>query len=463
MYDDRPLNVLMVNAYQTGGGAGRAAETLAAELRRGGDRVEAIVSAKVDDDPHCRRGDHWREARPADWLAKRGFTDLGRLSSFLWRCRRDFASADVLHWHNLHGNYLSIAAAPLWGFDKPIVWTLHDFWPLTGNCATPRSCTRWRHHCGQCPLVDKFPMTGVDRSRFYRQLKPRLFAAARPFLVTPSRWLAERVREVPALAKLPVRVIPYRIELDVFEPLPGRESVRRRFGLDPDLPTVVMAGHTWTDSFKGGEQAIGALRSAHRKLGRLQLLIVGEASDRLLAASGLPGRALPFVEVRETLAAAYSAADVCLFPSLAENYPMTMLEAMACGTPVVAFAVGGIPEQIAHQRTGFVAREGDVEELASGLVQLLNNTAAAHAMGAAAREFVLHNCRTEATVARYRQTYREAIAAWLRRRMRRSPRFERGGFARFVAKQLGWEDAPLAADAPVADAPLEAPAFGGAL
>ncbi|MCH8968293.1 MAG: hypothetical protein IIA66_04145 [Planctomycetes bacterium] len=144
----------------------------------------------------------------------------------------------------------------------------------------------------------------MDRSRFYRQLKPRLFAAARPFLVTPSRWLASRVREVPALAKLPVRVIPHRIDFDVFEPLPGRESLRRRFGLEPDLPTVVMAGHTWTDSFKGGQQAIGALRSAHRKLGRLQLLIVGEASDRLLAASGLPGRALPFVEVRETLAAA---------------------------------------------------------------------------------------------------------------------------------------------------------------
>ena len=198
-------------------------------------------------------------------------------------------------------------------------------------------------------------------------------------------------------------------------------------------------------------------------MGRLQLLVVGEASDRLLAASGLAGRALPFVEVREMLAAAYAAADVCLFPSLAENYPMTMLEVMACGTPVVAFAVGGIPEQIAHQKTGFVAREGDVDELATGLVQLSSDIAAARSMGAAARQFVLRNCRSEATVARYRQTYREAIAAWLRRRMRRSPRFERGGFARLVARRLGWEDAPVGADAPVADAQFNAPAFGGAL
>ena len=234
----------MVNAYQTGGGAGRAAETLAAELRRGGDRVDAIVSANVGDDPHCRRGDHWREAGLASWLASHGLTDLGHLSSFLWRCRQDFASADVVHWHNLHGNYLSIAAAPWWGFDKPIVWTLHDFWPLTGNCATPRDCTRWRRSCGRCPLVGKFPMGEVDRSQLYRRLKPWLFAAARPVLVTPSRWLADRVREVPAFGKLPLRVIPHRIDFDVFKPTAKRASLRRSFGLNPDAADLeaVLAG-----------------------------------------------------------------------------------------------------------------------------------------------------------------------------------------------------------------------------
>jgi glycosyltransferase involved in cell wall biosynthesis len=453
----------MVNASQTGGGAGRAAETLAAELRRGGDRVNAIVSANVGDDPHWRRGGHWREARLANWLAGHGLTDLGHLSSFLWRCRQDFASADVLHWHNLHGNYLSILAAPCWGLDKPIVWTLHDFWPLTGNCATPRDCTRWRRSCGRCPLVGKLPMGGVDRSRLYRRLKPRLFAAARPVLVTPSRWLADRVREVPALSKLPLRVIPHRIDFDVFKPTAERESLRRRFGLDPDAPTVVMAGHTWNDPFKGGEQAIRALRAAQRSVGDLQLLIAGEASDRLLAATGLPGRALPFVEVRETLAAAYSAADVCLFPSLAENYPVTMLESMACATPVAAFAVGGIPEQIEQGRTGHAAGEGDVDDLAAGLMRIVSDFSRAREMGEAARAFVLRNCRSEITVARYRQTYREAIGAWMTRRQRRSPRYERGRIARLVARGLGWDDVATPTAAAVSNARIESAVLGGAL
>ena len=171
------LHVLMVNTHQTGGGAGRVGELLAEALRAGGDDVRALVRSDPAGRPHHRRAGHWREAGLVAWLAHRGLTDLGHISSLFWCCRPDFAAADVLHWHNLHGDYVSLAALPLWGFDKPIVWTLHDFWPLTGNCAAPGACTRWRRSCGHCPQVGTYPLGDVDRSRFYRWLKPRLFAA----------------------------------------------------------------------------------------------------------------------------------------------------------------------------------------------------------------------------------------------------------------------------------------------
>jgi len=94
---------------------------------------------------------HWRLSFLQQWLSRAGLPDLGHIASFLWRCRAEYAAADVVHLHNLHGDYLSLLALPLWGRDKPLVWTLHDAWPLTGNCAYPRDCPRWRAGCGRCP------------------------------------------------------------------------------------------------------------------------------------------------------------------------------------------------------------------------------------------------------------------------------------------------------------------------
>ena len=140
---ERPLNVLMVNTAQTGGGAARAGQLLASGLRSTGSCVSAFVAGSRAGDPHCLLAGHWRETAVARRLSRWGFPELGHLSSFLWRCRREYAAADVLHFHNRHGDYLSIAALPLWGFDKPAVWTLHDLWLISGNCAYPYTCPRW--------------------------------------------------------------------------------------------------------------------------------------------------------------------------------------------------------------------------------------------------------------------------------------------------------------------------------
>jgi glycosyltransferase involved in cell wall biosynthesis len=433
------LNVLMVNTVQSGGGAGRVGAALAGALRAGGDQVRAIVAAKAGADPSCARAGHWREQALVDWLTRRGLTDLGRLSSLLWSYRADFAAADVVHWHNLHGNYLSIAALPLWGWQKPIVWTLHDFWALTGNCATPCTCRRWQHGCGRCPLTGVYPVGGEDRTHLYRWVKPRLIAAARPLLVTPSEWLAARVRSLRELRRLPLRVIRNPVACDVFKPSDDRAGLRRRFGLAVDAPTVVLAGHNWLDRLKGGHDAAVALRRAAEQVPGLQVLVLGAASESVRRASGRPGRAWPFIRARGELAQALACADVCLFPSRAENYPLVPLEAMACGTPVVAYAVGGVGEQIEHLQTGLLAPDGQAEELAAGIVHVLRTPQAARAMGQAARAFVVKTCHVDVIAARYRRVYGEALRAWLGRRGRQTARGSRGWLSRHIAGRLGWE------------------------
>lgn len=431
------LNVLMVNTHQTGGGAGRVGELLAECLRAAGDRVWAFVRSARDRDE--RAAGTWRETRLAAGLARHGFDELGYVSSFLWRLRAEYAAADVLHLHNLHGDYTSLAALPLWGFDKPVVWTLHDMWPLTGNCAAPGACTRWRQSCGRCPQVGVYPSGNVDRSRFYRRLKPWLWAAACPRLVTPSRWLFERVGEVAELRRLPRRVIRPPIDCDVFAPRFDVAALRRRFGLAPDVFTIVLSGNNWADPLKGADQAVAALRIAGMAVRGLQVLAIGRRGDEVLSTAGLPGRAWPFFHERELLAEAYACADVCLFPSRAENYPLTVLEALACGTPVVAYDVGGVPEQIEHLGTGIVARDGHPEELARGIVRLAKEPGRARVMGERGRAFVVRTSSPAAVIQQYRDEYRRAMGAWCRRRGRNSPRYALGPWARAVARRLGWD------------------------
>lgn len=440
--DSGLLRVLMANAMQSLGGAGRVGELLAEALRRDGQTVWGYGLIDQSRDPRNRRAGHWREGRPTRWLRRHGLTDLGHLSSLLWRCRPEYAAADVLHLHNIHGDYVSLLALPLWGLDKPVVWTLHDFWALTGNCATPRGCTRWRRACGRCPLVGVNPMGPVDRTRFYRWLKPRLFRALRPRLVTPSRWLARQVRVLPALRNLPLRVIRNPIDCETFSPRAEKAALRRRFGLSPRRPTVVMSGHGWDQLFKGGDQAVSALRRARERLPELQLLVVGTRADALLSATGLSGRIVPPFQDRRSLAEAYACADLCLFPSQAENYPNTVLESLACATPVVAYDVGGIPEQIAHLRSGFVARDGRPDELAAGIVRLVTNAEAARRMGRQGRAFVVRTSAVPIVAAQYRDEYRRAIRAWGRSRGRVSARMRRGFWARRVARLLSWETGP---------------------
>lgn len=457
-----PLRVLMVNTYQTAGGAGRVGQTLANMLRDAGHRVDAFVAANPTGDPHSRNASHWRFAGLARRLSRWGFSDLAHLPSFAWRLRPEFAAADVIHLHNLHGDYVSLLALPLWGLHKPIVWTLHDNWALTGNCATPRGCTRWRAGCGRCPELGRYPLGAVDRTRFYRWLKPRLIAASGAELVCPSRWLERRVACVRELARLRRRVVNNGVDLATFRPLADRAVARMRLSLAPGRPTVIVVGVTWSDPNKGGADAARALAAAAIAAPQLQVIVVGDGAESLrdavrrawtaAAAPRTPRaaplcsllddrswRCIPFVSDRAVLAELYGAADVCLFPSRGENYPLTVLESLACGAPVVAYDVGGVPEQVDDGRTGRIVADGDAAALGAALGALLSDPHRLREMSAAA-------ARSAATVAdalhmrdRYLGVYYDAIARWRALRGER-PTAPRSAARRAAARPPGLDD-----------------------
>lgn len=442
--------VLMVNYHQAGGGAGRAGAQLAHALRDRGFGVVSYVKDNIDRDPTCRTSRFWRE-RALEPLARRvGLPDLLHLSTLLWGVRRDFASADLLHLHNLHGDYVSLAALPVWSWAKPMVWTLHDQWITTGGCPYPDTCDRWLRQCGSCPERNTYPMDGVDYSRLYRLLKPQWIAAAQPVIVTPSRWLADQVGRLPEYRRVPRRVVNYAVDLETFTPQStrARRSIRTQLGLDPTRPTVLLVAHMLSDVRKGTRLAIGALQGASKSIDNLQVLVIGNGYQEVLrdlASDGCDTLAAVghrYISDRDLLSGAYAASDLTLVPSLADNFPLVVQESLAAGTPVVAFPVGGIAEQVQHGRTGYLATIGDVADLARGVVQVLKPRER-NRLRQSARDHAEQHWSEETMCRSYRAIYAEAFARWRRRRGGAHPRSTQSSLARALERWMGWTLPPI--------------------
>ena len=288
------------------------------------------------------------------------------------RATRDLIDAmvhlrpDVVHLHNLHGYYLNVPMlfAHLRAARLPVVWTLHDAWPVTGHCAyfTFVACERWKSQCFSCPQQRIYPASWArDRSRPNHALKRRWFADMPNLrLVTPSRWLKGVVQE-SFLRPYPVEVIPNGIDLSVFHPVdPG--PIRRKYALGSSRIVLGVAS-PWNirkglDSF---------VRLARDLPPDLRIVLVGLSPRQLRALPpGIVG--IQRTENVEDLRALYSAADVLANPTKEDNFPSVNLEAMACGTPVVAFDVGGATEALDHL-TGESIPPGDHEAWATAVAR----------------------------------------------------------------------------------------------
>ncbi len=267
---------------------------------------------------------------------------------------------DLINLHNIIG--FSLHVGVLFEYLKrtgiPVVWTVHDCWPFTGHCTyfDDVGCDKWRDSCGGCPARMQYPHSlFFDFSRRNLQIKKRLFSNVGSLsLVTPSAWLAGIMRD-SFLKSYPIRVINNGIDLEVFRPVDS--DLRRRYGLENR--TVVL-----------GVAIVWALRKGLDAFVRLSDMLDPEKYRVVLIGitkhqkRRLPDRilALPRTRDAQELARWYSAADVFVNPTLADNYPTVNLEALACGTPVVTYDTGGSGEMIAPG-SGTVVRKGDLHAL----------------------------------------------------------------------------------------------------
>ena len=350
------MNVAMVNTSARRGGAARVARDLASGLMQAGVRV-TLYHADDAAEAGVERGERRLGSRSLNALLARTTgrpvaVDFGFAGS-VTAAERD---AQVLHVHNLHGYYLDFPRLLAAFAQRPVVWTWHDMWGATGRCAFAGPCTGYQTGCQKCPDLSTYPAAWVDRAGGWWREKRRLFSAMPNLhVVAPSRWLAD-VALGMGLAPAQVSVIRNPLDLAGFSPLEPRQA-RRALGLDPDLQYLLFIADNCEDERKGFRDFAELLERTGRPG-----LVVGQPPKRFKVPATYVGR----LQDRARLAQCYSAAALTVVPSQADNVPNTVLESMACGTPVVAYDVGGIAEQLPERSPGLVA-PGDVAGLCAAV------------------------------------------------------------------------------------------------
>ena len=363
------------------------------------------------DRPDIRLVPSW--PRTEKWLhratSRLGLNDIHRISS--WSLTRDpvFREADVIHIHGLHSGFLSYLALPHLTRNKPAVFTVRDAWPFTGHCAFPVDCQRWRIGCGSCPYPDVHPAIRRDATSVEWKLKRATYKRSQVVFVVQNKAQLRDAQE-GLLAPFPKILIPASVDVETFRPI-DRSSARTSLGIDLDRMVIMFSAINVDEPRKGGRYLLEALKRIPEGLrAKLSVLVIGRQSEEFVASSGLPGTAIDFTTDQEKITFAYNAADLLAFPSTNETFGRVWAEALACGTPVVSFHVGGAPDHLTSGETGIVIPIGDVDGLAAGINQILSAPPEHRdALRKSSREYAVSELSNTIGADRYIQLYRSLL------------------------------------------------------
>lgn len=325
---------------------------------------------------------------------------------------------DIVHLHWINLRFLDIGK--LAEIKKPIVWTLHDSWAFCGVCHYFIDCEKYQTHCGACPMLG----SKKEKDLAYEVFEKKLAAYKNLDLhiVTPSQWLGDCAKRSALLGRFPVHLIPNCIDTDLFRPLSKDEIgviaereenavVRRVFseanaekGLAKPL-ILYGAMQAATDRIKGFASLLSALQLLDAQGFKCQLVVFGAEDHELpLKFKHIDVTFVGYIGDSNILAALYSIADVMVVPSLTENLSNTIMESLSCGTPVLAFNIGGNGDMIEHKRNGYLAAERDCQDLAKGIDWCLKNNTEG-ALSKNAREKVMNNYTIDIISNQYKRLY----------------------------------------------------------
>ena len=325
-----------------------------------------------------------------------------RLEDYIYR--EEF---DLIHLHNIHGYYLNLNFVNFLGrLDIPVVWTLHDGWALTGRCAYWFDCNKWKVGCENCPDLSLYPKTFIDASNFMWKKKKNYFSSGwNPVIVCPSQWLADRVKE-SYLKEYQIKVIPNAVDIEVFKPK-NKSIFRKKYGIPVEKKVILCLATDLDDERKGVKYFFKSLK--YIKVKNWMVVTVGKVINYdKIKEMDIEIKQMGYINDKDEISDVYNIADIFCISSLDDNFPTTVLEAMACGIPMVGFDVGGIPEQVA-EGCGIVVQSKDIKALGKAIERLLANDGMRRNFGENCRKRVLQNYSINKFTDNYIKLYNEVL------------------------------------------------------
>lgn len=417
------MRVLIINTSEKTGGAAIAARRLMEALKNNGLQTQMLVRDKQTQATNVVEIKKswlnvWRFIweRIIIWKAnhfkKHNLFDVDIANTGIdITSLPEFKNADIIHLHWINQGMLSLnCLKKIIASGKPIVWTMHDMWCFTGICHYANDCQRYQSECGNCPkLYGKSHSKDIAWHVFRK--KRQIIGNSNILFVACSRWLEGLAKQSRILEGKFVTNIPNAINTNLFHPHDKQES-RKRLKLPLDRKLILFGSMKITDKRKGVDYLIEACRILEKEYNefseQIGIVIVGSKAENTAELFPFPYYNMDYVTDEKRLVDIYNAVDLYVTPSLQDNLPNTIVEAMACGTPCVGFNIGGIPQMIDHLHNGYVAEYQSASDLANGIHWTLSEHNYAELCEAAFRKAI--SCYSEENVARqYIEIYNKAL------------------------------------------------------
>lgn len=408
------LKVALVHTADSGGGAELCVVDLHQSLQNAGHESRIFVGRKESNDSKVVEIPRDRPIpgvlRLTRWLENsRGLQNL--YAPWFRNLHKLIGDVDVVHLHSVWGGefgYADLTGVQNLARRYPLVMTLHDSWLMTGHCACPIGCERWKTGCGNCPDLNTTPAIPIDSTATNWKRKQSTFANSRVHLTTVSSWLKSQVEQSPILRDKPVSVVHNSLDCERFTP-GDRSASRRELHLPQDVPCLlwIAKGHPGLT-----RSSLNYLNEALKKIDGVppHVCLLG-----LKDTEQIPGDfGADFTVVDplppEKMAIGYQAADVTVVLSEYESFGRVAAESMLCETPVIAFAVGGLTDIIQDKETGWLVDVGDADQLAKSMIEASSmSDSDREKLGTAGREHCLLNYAPDKITRDYLAVYQQIM------------------------------------------------------
>ena len=418
------MKIVFVNKSDRVGGAAVACRRLHTAIVKSGTDSKLLVQEKTDDDPTVIA------VGSGFWKKKKDFLlfVIERLYFLFYEASKEIRyafspavagenihkntlikNADIVHIHWFNQGYLSLKnLKALLKLNKPIVWTLHDMWAFTGGCHYVGECEKFMANCGNCPFL-KNP-SEKDLSYKIQQKKMQILKGANITFVTSSHWLKREADKSMLLKDFRVLSIPIPIDANVFYTA-DKYSIRKKLSLPKNKKLILFAAANISDKRKGLDyllQALKLIEDNNLNFADIEILTFGKFDAAAFYNLSFKVYNLGVISEAEKIAEVYNAADLFAIPSLEDNLPNTIIESLACGTPVLAFNSGGMPEMVDHKINGYVAEYKSVDDLKNGIEFIINHPDA-ELLGKNAVEKAQQAYSEKGVAEKYKKVYKEIL------------------------------------------------------